>query len=97
MHRLSFGESLIKAVFLARRLQAAWKGQEAIGIMLPPSVACQLVNIAALLSGKVPVNLNYTCSADTIARCAERCRLRTVVTSRRFLERLPIAVPMDGI
>ena len=36
-----------------------------VGILLPPSVPGALVNYAALLMGKVPVNLNYTVSGRT--------------------------------
>ena len=46
-----------------------------------------LVNFAALLSGKVPVNLNYTVSEETLASCIRQCEIKTVVTSRRFWKR----------
>ncbi len=58
--RLRAGAALMRSIFLARRLKEAWRGQNMIGILLPPSVAGSLVNFAALLSGRVPVNLNYT-------------------------------------
>ncbi len=91
--RLRFGMSLTRTIFLARRLRPVWKDQEMVGVLLPPSVAGALVNLAALLMGKVPVNLNYTASNEVIASCARQCGLRTVITSRAFLERLPVAVP----
>jgi len=37
-----------------------WNNQEIVGILLPPSVGGALVNHAATLLGRVPVNLNYT-------------------------------------
>ncbi len=55
MPHLGFGGALTKVVFLARRLRSHWAGQEMVGILLPPSVAGALVNFAALLMGKVPV------------------------------------------
>jgi acyl-[acyl-carrier-protein]-phospholipid O-acyltransferase/long-chain-fatty-acid--[acyl-carrier-protein] ligase len=64
-----------------------------VGILLPPSIGGALVNFAALLMGKVPINLNYTTSGDTIASCARQCGLQTVVTSKAFLERVKIDVP----
>ncbi len=94
---LSFSAALVKVVFLARRLRVIWSGQEMVGVMLPPSVPGQLVNLAALLSGKIPVHLNYTSSADTLDSCASQCGLRTVVTSRQFLEKLPAHVPAKAI
>jgi acyl-[acyl-carrier-protein]-phospholipid O-acyltransferase/long-chain-fatty-acid--[acyl-carrier-protein] ligase len=91
--RLSFGSALTRAVFLARRLKALWRGQEMVGILLPPSVPGALVNFAALLSGKVPVNLNYTASEAVIASCARQCELKTIVTSSAFLERVKLQLP----
>src|SRR5712692_772139 len=91
--RLRFGAARTRTVFLARRLKALWQGQEMVGILLPPSVPAALVNFAALLCGKVPVNLNYTASNEILASCARQCALQTVVTSKAFLERVPLQVP----
>ncbi|MBI1750301.1 MAG: MFS transporter [Acidobacteria bacterium] len=91
--KLRFASALTKTIFLARRLKQEWRGQKMVGILLPPSVAGALVNFAALLSGKVPVNLNYTASDEVIAACARQCGLETVVTSKAFLERVKLQVP----
>jgi len=88
-----FGPALVKTVFLARRLKRAWRGQEMVGLFLPPSVPGALVNYAALLCGKVPVNLNYTLSEATIAACAQQCGIQTVITSRKFLEKIKLTPP----
>jgi acyl-[acyl-carrier-protein]-phospholipid O-acyltransferase/long-chain-fatty-acid--[acyl-carrier-protein] ligase len=55
------------------------------------------VNLAALLMGKVPVNLNYTASNEALASCAQQCQLKTVITSRAFLERVHIQPPGQTI
>ena len=68
-----------------------------VGILLPPSVPGALVNLAALLMGKVPVNLNYTASNELLASCARQCELKTVITSRAFLERVHIEPPARAI
>ncbi|HOB97884.1 MAG TPA: AMP-binding protein [Verrucomicrobiota bacterium] len=95
--RLSFGGALTKTVFLARRLRASWAGQEMVGLFLPPSVAGALVNFAALLLGKVPVNLNYTLSETQLASCARQCNLQTVLTSRAFLDRIKVKLPVRAL
>jgi len=64
-----------------------------VGILLPPSVGGALVNYAAALLGRVPVNLNYTANNEVLASCARQCNLQTVVTSRAFLERFPNIQP----
>ncbi len=68
-----------------------------VGIFLPPSVPGALVNYAALLCGKVPVNLNYTLSEATLASCAKQCEIKTVITSRVFLEKVKLTVPGETI
>ena len=55
------------------------------------------MNLAALLMGKVPVNLNYTASNEILASCAKQCELKTVITSRAFLERVHIQPPAQAI
>ena len=73
--------ALTRAIFLARRLKSVWAGQNLVGILLPPSGAGALVNFAALLLGKTPVNLHHTASEAWLAACAGQCDLKTVVTS----------------
>jgi acyl-[acyl-carrier-protein]-phospholipid O-acyltransferase/long-chain-fatty-acid--[acyl-carrier-protein] ligase len=90
---VTVGETLTKTVFLARRLRPIWKDQEMVGILLPPSVPGALVNWAALLQGKVPINLNYTTSNESLASCARQCNLQTTITSKLFLEKVKIEPP----
>ncbi len=95
--KVTFGAALVKTVFLARRLKKIWAGQEMVGIFLPPSVPGALVNYAALICGRVPVNLNYTLSEATLASCAKQCELTTVITSRLFLEKVKLTPPGEII
>ena len=94
--KLTFGAALTRTVFLARRLRKIWRGQQMVGILLPPSIPGALVNLAALLMGKVPVNLNYTASNEVLASCAKQCELQTVITSTAFLERLHVQPPVQA-
>ncbi|MGC2421336.1 MAG: acyl-[ACP]--phospholipid O-acyltransferase [Candidatus Acidiferrales bacterium] len=91
--RMKWGGALLSSIFLARRLRQVWAGQEMVGILLPPSVPGALVNFAATLAGKIPVNLNYTSSSETLASCAEQCHIETVITTKLLLEKIPLKVP----
>jgi len=95
--RLNFGAALTNTVFLARRLRAVWRDQSMVGILLPPCVPAALVNYTALLLGKVPVNLNYTANAEVIARCVRQCQLTSILTSRAFLEKLKLTLPVPAL
>jgi len=91
--RMKWGVALLSAIFLARRLRSVWKGQGMVGILLPPSVPGALVNFAAMLAGKIPVNLNYTASDESLASSATQCKLETVITTKPLLDRIPLKVP----
>jgi acyl-[acyl-carrier-protein]-phospholipid O-acyltransferase / long-chain-fatty-acid--[acyl-carrier-protein] ligase len=95
--KLRFAGALTRTVFLARRLHPVWRDQKMVGILLPPSVPGALVNVAALLMGKVPVNLNYTASNEVLASCAKQCELQTVITSKAFLERVHVQPPAQAV
>jgi len=56
-----------------------------VGVLLPSSIAGALANIAVLLAGKVPVNLNFTAGQKAMASAIRQCEIRTVLTSRLFL------------
>src|SRR5256884_7065202 len=94
---LSWFSALTGALVLARRLEKQWHGQEMVGVLLPPSVPGALVNFAAMLMGKVPVNLNYTVSDEALASCAAQCNLKPIVTARIFLEKLKVQPPREVI
>ncbi len=91
--RVNFLNALIRTVYLARRLRPQWEGQDKVGILLPPSVAGALVNFAALLMGKVPVNLNYTLAEENLGSCLRQCGIRTVVTSQLLLDKMKLCLP----
>jgi acyl-[acyl-carrier-protein]-phospholipid O-acyltransferase/long-chain-fatty-acid--[acyl-carrier-protein] ligase len=95
--KLTFFAVLARTLFLARRLRKTWQGQEMVGVLLPPSIPGALVNFAAMLMGKVPVNLNYTASNETLESCAKQCNLKTVITARTFLERVHVTPPAETV
>ena len=86
---------LLSAIFLARRLRQVMVRQEMVGILLPPSVPGALVNFAAMLAGKIPVNLNYTVSDETLASCAGQCEFETVISTKLLLEHIPLKMSRD--
>jgi acyl-[acyl-carrier-protein]-phospholipid O-acyltransferase/long-chain-fatty-acid--[acyl-carrier-protein] ligase len=90
---VSFAGALISTILMARRLKPLWAGQSMVGLLLPPSVAGAVANHAALLAGKVPVNLNYTVSETTLASCVQQCGIQTILTSRAFLDKIKLNLP----
>lgn len=97
--KLSRGRSLAAAVVLARRLRRPLQGQQRVGVMLPPSIGGALVAFAASLSGRTAVALNFTVGRAAMESAVRQSELRTVITSRRFVERLDadVLVALDGV
>jgi acyl-[acyl-carrier-protein]-phospholipid O-acyltransferase/long-chain-fatty-acid--[acyl-carrier-protein] ligase len=94
---ITFHGALVRSIFLARRLRNVWAQQEMVGLLLPPSVGGALANWAALFCGKVPVNLNYTLSEAALASCAKQCQLKTILTSRAFLDKAKLKTPAGAV
>ncbi len=94
--RVSRLRALSGTIALARALRPFWEGQPRVGILLPPSVAGALANFAATLSGRTSVNLNYTAGRAGMESAARQAGLRTVVTSRAFVERAKLELS-DGL
>ena len=95
--KVSFISALARTIFLSRRLEKIWGNQKMVGLLLPPSVGGALVNFAAMLCGKIPVNLNYTVAEETLSSCVRQCEIKTVVTSRAFLDKLKIKLPGEVV
>lgn len=89
-----FGRALMGALFVAERLRPHGSGEERIGVLLPPCVPAALVHWAILLTGKVPVHLNYTLDSGTLGACARLAGVRFLISSRRFLEKLRLQPPV---
>ena len=64
-----------------------------MGVLLPPTVAGALVNVAAPLCGKTSVNLNYTVGQTGLEAAVRHASLRTIVTSRTFIEKAKLELP----
>jgi acyl-[acyl-carrier-protein]-phospholipid O-acyltransferase / long-chain-fatty-acid--[acyl-carrier-protein] ligase len=95
--QLSRGRALTAALILARAIARRCRGEEMIGVMLPPSVGGALVNVAALTAGKIPVNLNFTAGPDAIGEAIRQCDIKTIFTSRRFLSKISIEPGEDMV
>ncbi|MBS0156186.1 MAG: MFS transporter [Nitrospira sp.] len=86
-------QALIGSIVLARTLRPYWSDQERVGVLLPPTVAGALVNVAVPLCGKTIVNLNYTVGKSGLEAAVQIAGLRTIVTSRLFVEKAKLDLP----
>ena len=90
---LTYGKALAGSLALASKIRGRCGDDRMVGLMLPASVGGVLANIATLMAGKVPVNLNFTAGAEAIAAAVDQCGIRTVITSKVFLAKAKLATP----
>ena len=95
--KMTYLQAMIGSIVFADKLKRILGPEPMTGLLIPPSVGGALANVALPMMGKVPVNLNYTASAESIASSAEQCGIRQVLTSRAFLEKLPLQVPGKSV
>lgn len=88
--RLTAGDLLTRALIFRRLLRrhVLAKDEKCVGLLLPPSVGGVLANAAVVLDRRLPVNLNYTLSAEALHHCIKEAGIRQVLTSRKLVERL---------
>ncbi len=94
--RLSYRRFLIAALVLRARLADVLPAGRNVGILLPASSAGALANVATVLLGKVPVNLNATLGNAELEDSLLRADAAVVLTSRIFLRRLRREPPFAG-
>ena len=94
--RVTYLKALAGAIALSRKVGPMCGDQEMVGVLLPSSVGGALVNAAIVLLGKVPVNLNFTASASAVESAVSQCGIKTVISSRAFLEKLGEDIAPEG-
>jgi acyl-[acyl-carrier-protein]-phospholipid O-acyltransferase/long-chain-fatty-acid--[acyl-carrier-protein] ligase len=84
---LSRGKLLGVATALARHLRRQC-AESRIGIVLPPGKGGVVANLAVVLAGKIPVNLNFTSSRESIQSAQTQSGLRTIISARAMAKKL---------
>jgi len=95
--RLTYGQTLTAGLVLAAVIKKLTANHEKIGILLPPSTAATIANIAAVLAGKVPVNLNYIVSRQYLDNAVRQCRIKSIISSRSFMKKLAHLDSLEGM
>ena len=88
--RLTYGETLLRSLVLGRYLARLVQEDPYVGVLLPPTVPAAVTNLALVLQGKIPINLNYTAGQAMIDSSIKQCGIRHVITSPKVLERFQI-------
>jgi acyl-[acyl-carrier-protein]-phospholipid O-acyltransferase/long-chain-fatty-acid--[acyl-carrier-protein] ligase len=93
--RLTYSKALIGSLILGEKFKAYEAGF--LGIMLPTSAGAVLSVLGALMSGRVPVMINYSTGAAQNSEYAQKkCDFRTIITARALLEKIKCP-PVPGM
>lgn len=94
------GNDLLTRALIVRRVllrEVLAPNERYVGLLLPPSAGAVLANVALALGRRVAVNLNYTVSSGILKACLDKCGIKHVLTSRKFMEKVPLEVPAELI
>ena len=85
--KVSYQRALIGSMIVANKLKRYDEGF--IGIMLPTSAGAVLAMLGAMMSGRIPVMINYSTGAAQNCEFAQRrCDFRTIITARALLDKI---------
>ena len=78
---------LLQGIFVLRK-EILQFSDEYIGIMMPASVGVNVMYLATMFSGKIPVMINWTLGRKNLRYCVESLRIFRILTSRELVQRL---------
>lgn len=83
---LSYNTIITRTIAIANALKEISKPNENIGVYLPNSTKTLNVVLGLQLYGRVPAMLNYSTGASGMSSACQTANIKTVLTSRRFIE-----------
>lgn len=86
-HKLTYWRGMVASMAFSRVFARQYSHDQYIGLLLPPCVGSAIANIAVSITGKVPVNLNYTSSEEALDTAIKKCKMKHILTSHKFLEK----------
>lgn len=84
---LTYKRLLIGAEVLGRKLSPLVNKGEAVGVMLPNANGAAVTLLGLISAARVPAMINFTAGAANIAAACKAAEIRTIVTSRAFVEK----------
>ena len=80
---------LLAVSFMLSRRLTVWTSRTRVGILFPPGLGAYIANLAVVLAGKVPVNLNFTLGPSSAATCLQKADVDCLLTSERVQHKIP--------
>ncbi|MFT3998350.1 MAG: AMP-binding protein, partial [Asticcacaulis sp.] len=83
---VDYEQFVLRSFVLARLLDRSLKRETRIGLMLPTSMGGALSFFALHAHGRTPVMINFTSGPANIKTACLTAKVKTVITSRRFIQ-----------
>jgi acyl-[acyl-carrier-protein]-phospholipid O-acyltransferase/long-chain-fatty-acid--[acyl-carrier-protein] ligase len=94
---LSYRKLLAGVAVLGRKLVPLAEIGEAVGVMLPNANGAAVTLLALMSAGRVPAMINFTAGAANIRAACRAALIKTIVTSRNFVEKGRLAPLVEQI
>jgi acyl-[acyl-carrier-protein]-phospholipid O-acyltransferase/long-chain-fatty-acid--[acyl-carrier-protein] ligase len=94
---LSYKQLFIRSLALGKKIDNLTKGEKYIGLLLPNSISTIVTFVACQIYNRVPAMLNYSSGEKNIVSAIETTTLKTVITSRRFIEQAKLEGVLDAV
>ncbi|MBN9549155.1 MAG: acyl-[ACP]--phospholipid O-acyltransferase [Alphaproteobacteria bacterium] len=94
---LSYGKLLTAAAVLGEKFEHLYAGQQTLGIMLPNANGSCATLLGVMSAGKVPAMINFTAGAANILSACKAAGVRTVLTSRAFVEQAKLGPVVEEV
>jgi len=92
---ISYNRLIMGSFIIGRRLARETVGQKYVGVLLPNAIGGLLAIFGLHAFGRVPAMLNYSTGAINMAAACTAAEVRTIVTSRRFIEAGNLQADLD--
>lgn len=83
---LSYDNLITRTIAIGNALKKITEAQEHVGVFLPNSTKTLCVVLGLQLHGRIPAMLNYSTGAAGMLSACQTAKIKTVLTSRRFIE-----------
>lgn len=94
---LSYGHLVLGALVLGRKLASFTAEKEHVGVLLPNVQALAVTLFGLSAFGRVPALLNFTAGVKNLRAAGELAELRTIVTSRRFVDQAKLDEELEAL
>lgn len=94
---LSYKELIIRALILGKKISKLTKGEKYVGLLLPNSISTIIAFTGCQLYNRVPAMLNYSSGEKNIISAIETTTLKTIITSRRFIEQAKLESILNAV